>query len=788
MTLFFTLLGLYILYRIFLKGKEAGPDSYQPPSADESTRSFENIGFDNTMGGDDVSYDIAENFASSRQNRRADQPRWVPFGSTTEVHGRNLPGGVYVGVIDDPYRYSLTRYYIDPEENVSSSKFGGDLSYWPRYSYMEPGLRGAYLDWLGSGARNTDAQTGFVFLYFYGLEYRRFYDQPTEADRRKIREEVIRLLVVFGDRPSVNHYLSDFLFADQFQRGDGIPFYESIPRYAEQYEIDIPTRLALSQVAKDGVALPSTWALKLALTHESVSWTTVMRRCLPELQELFAVRYAEAHGDGMTLKENKSKLSITYKAAAGEFSKELLPGNNLRNTARLANMAKSLGDIVQDCVTELDRYSRFIGKSPEAIGTKAAYALLPQEIAADRVRKLDDPLIHWLKEQVPDAGNVVIPACELLDRYDDRQSARLQSGSLKKSANIGLCSLLEMLDIAIVPDIRLGERKLSVDSSVVLYKEMKPLDIAPSSDYVIAATTLKILATVAAGDGLIHDDELAQMSEYVAKSSVPTDQERRRLHALVNYYTAAPPTLGSATKEISHTLAQRRIVADAALRVAMADGSLEKVELKMMRKLYSVLGLAESEIFNDINSLKQRQSNNTKYLPPISDEPVVVRQAPPNRAKGISVPPYTPQEETTKEIIAEPGLSLDFSIIAAKRAETARAANLLASIFEEELEEEMEESENTADNRDTNAGKLIAGLDVKHSNLIKLIFELKSPSGEVPFVKLSEEGGLMPGGAMETINEWGFEKFDDFILNDDEDVALNPDILPQLKSLLLESA
>ncbi|MDT9702706.1 TerB N-terminal domain-containing protein, partial [Streptomyces sp. P17] len=52
--------------------------------------------------------------------------------------------------------------------NISEREFG----YWPSYSEITPRARRAYLSWLADGRRDPEADIGYVFLFFYGLERR----------------------------------------------------------------------------------------------------------------------------------------------------------------------------------------------------------------------------------------------------------------------------------------------------------------------------------------------------------------------------------------------------------------------------------------------------------------------------------------------------------------------------------------------------------------------------------------------------------------------------------------
>ena len=72
------------------------------------------------------------------------------------------------------------------------------MSYWPSYSDIDPGCRATYLEWLANGRRDPDIDIGYVFLFFYGLERRVFFDAQHSSTARseipKLLNEVEELL------------------------------------------------------------------------------------------------------------------------------------------------------------------------------------------------------------------------------------------------------------------------------------------------------------------------------------------------------------------------------------------------------------------------------------------------------------------------------------------------------------------------------------------------------------------------------------------------------------------
>ena len=80
---------------------------------------------------------------------------------------------------------------------------------------------------------------------------------------------------------------------------------------------------------------------------------------------------------------------------------------------------------------------------------------------------------------------------------------------------------------------------------------------------------------------------------------------------------------------------------------------------------------------------------------------------------------------------------------------------------------------------------LHVGIDAKHRRLIAKLMQQPSWSPQ-EFGDLARQFGLMPDGALETINEWSSERWDDILICDDENgwLELNPDLSADLRSVV----
>jgi TerB-like protein len=156
---------------------------------------------------------------TGRVTSRNGDEYWVPPSRLAVVRGRSVGGGLYVGTGLGAVAASGPEPAL-LDEKLPVDRSPGDFSlrqlgYWPSYQDASSTARAAYLDWLATGRNRPDADLGYVFLYFYGLERRALYDARTsaaaKADLPWIEAELERLLGIYGRSGSFQTYAGSLL-------------------------------------------------------------------------------------------------------------------------------------------------------------------------------------------------------------------------------------------------------------------------------------------------------------------------------------------------------------------------------------------------------------------------------------------------------------------------------------------------------------------------------------------------------------------------------------------------
>ena len=671
---------------------------------------------------------------------------WISPGMNVTVAGRDIGGMVYLAPEHRrPAWEQMSRPIIDP--SLPALAEGTDLSgegmpYWPSYSGIDPQARATYLDWLASGRADRRYSVGYVFLYFYGLERRLFVDKPGEDEKELLIAEVERLLRIYGGNRSVKGYLGAFVDTAQATLG-----YEDKPEPRLEragYELPLSVRVTIGRMAKEGSSIGADRLLRWYAAHPDYSLRTPATRAFPEFRALFGQLVDERFPEGIPVPVSKRNLRAQYHAASSEFVTDLeeyigqVP--DISRISRPLNVAKTIVDEASDA---LDKYSRFLGRNPNGRGTIEAHALLPQRLWPLFPCQEVDDLRRWA-EGIIDAGGFV-PVVQVIEQLENARPEKITKRRLTDAADA-----LARLSVGMAPDPRFALRSPKYDEPVVLFRLPEGITVLEE----VSSRYKSILVAIAVGSFIAHaDDDLAaiehgELIAMIGDADDLSETERARLRANLDWMMAVSPDLGLFRRhvrdlpdDISRELGQFALV------MAASDGVVSAREVSALERLYRALGLETDGIYSAIHNLTS------------PDEPVTVLPSG-DREQGFAIPPRTDESGA---------VNLDAARIASVMANTERVSSILGAIFQEdEPEEEMAEATENVDHG-------FPGLDARHSAFLGELL-VQSHWERDEYETLARQFQLMPAGAVETLNEWSLDQFDDLLLEEDQGVSVNQDI------------
>ena len=706
----------------------------------------------------------------ARQPAAAGDTAWIPAGQPVYADGHAIPGGlVYAGSGLAAEKGGMPEpALIDPGLPVDQRApdyAGTKMGYWPSYSSIPPDCRAAYLHWLLDGRRAPGAHIGYVFLYFYGLERRLLVDSqrsPTaRAEHPMLVREVERLLRIYGANGSFSGYAGNLLWFLSMSGGPRRYLSAPPPARQEEWELPLEVRLGLGQLAADARPVPAAWALAWVRMHPAAWLRTPATRCPDEFDELFTRRYREHFGDGMMLDRGGPLLQVAYRpASAGIISRDLPADQRIPDAGNAEAPLGKLRELARAVCTELDAYSRYLGRHPGAAGTAGAVALLPPGLERS-ASATTQTLVNWARSSLEHADHTTVPAADLLAHWS-ATSAR--NGSPRADAEL-LARVLERSGVGMEPDVRFGGPVAAAHTHVVLFRRAAEITTAPSAEYAAAATLIELSSAVALADGRLEDAERTVIEHRVMSRADLGEDERRRLHAHFTRVTVEPPSPASLRKHVSLLPAGlRQDAGDLLLAVALADGSIDRAEVTRVNRYFDALGLDRPELDS------RPEAPGAEGLAPM-------------RTAGAPSPGYAIPQPPPKENPAGAPVALDPELIRARLAETERAASFLAQIFTGEDTSSFPALGTPAAPQAPLPPQAESpgspGLDAAHRSFLARLAQRPSwPRSEVDSV--AAKLGLMPDGALEIVNEAAFDATGQPGVQGSDPVEINSDAAKEI--------
>lgn len=737
-------ISIFVVYIIYLIAKRLTSDK-KPPKP-EITVQIEVSDMDE--------YSNQLRSASRTYEKKSRKPaKWLGWGQSVNVQGYDISDGlVYVGeTLQDSNAYCNDACLINPKLKTTPHEpldIGDEMGYWPQYAQISAQCRGAYLKWLANGRSDPDANIGFIFLFFYGLERRLFIDGQkggiSESERLEIVNEVNRLLEIYGGNRSFRGYANNLLAMEWvlYQTNRSIPSYIDLDdRYCS-----VPFQVVLAQYVVGGKSIPAGIALQWIALHPDFGLRTPARRCAEEFRILFARRYQNKFGDGLVIKPNKTPLKLEYRAASPSLWVSLNPDDipKLPNPFILKGPLKKLSLLVEECTVELEPYSRFLGRKGNLPNSLAALALLPRELM---ILAPETENIRSCLEQVCTEYPKLITLEFLYETFGQKMPEKI---SKKEAEN--LSALVEGMGFGMVPDVHFHHAKPAPGGKMLIFPKGHGVDFQPSSEFYTVTTVLRLGAIVSQADQDISPEEEATLQRFIEDNRKLTRIEKESLMAFLFWsLRTTQGTAGIKQKLSEASNAEKSAISHILISVAHADGRIDPKEIKQLEKLYTTLGLDKKQVTSDIHILAA------------ANAPVTIGLRDPET--DFSIPH------------AATGFSLNEALIRLREEETQQVKGVLENIFVDQLEGENEQEDVSLAALSTDS--LLTALDQTHQKLFNKLIKQETWD-KTALHEICKELGLMADGAMEVLNEWAFDNVNAPLIEDGELIYVDVDLAKEI--------
>jgi hypothetical protein len=625
---------------------------------------------------------------------------------------------------------------IDPAApNTKPNTIQPTLHYWPDIRQLSPQQRYEYLAWLAQGRLEIPANTGYLFIFYYGLEHRALVEGK---DIGLIFGEILRLLELNESSPhysgSVQHYGTQMLWYLAMTQPKEI-LDEQIGRlllFSPEWQQESAYQ-ALYWYGFRKKFLPDWAAYQIAMRLPLSRRGVMLKRLGDEHEKVFIEKFRASFPDDMpvllTDYDRQFTKAVYQRAAAGQGTlNALLPGfcsaDNVTPLSTLWNEAF-------DALRSLDK----LKKTGEQIGSLKKWEAMPAELRKNEPHPLTDKFFEILTERCDAQGFSHFLLPEIAGMLEIEERTKL----VEKDA-MRLVETAGYFGYSVEPDVRLSGESYRWEDGIMLFLS-DPEDHLDLNRYRAAACMTRLGMSVAYADKSINPDEVNLVVKEVCQAFQLNSAEQRRLEALARLLSAGLPDADSIGKLIKLIApSQRELVGKFLLYIIAADGVITKDEIRVTRSAFIKLGFTREEFERQLSAISA-----------VSDDEAVTVQ---RRGKGKAgeILPPTPAGQP----LEKGDIKLNYTAIASILAESHEAARILAEAMgasQSDIEQPMAVPAAPAPLPATPDDKPPRYAEIYEKLIVQKSWAM------VDVDRLARDAKIPLRGALEQLNEWATEKF-----------------------------
>ena len=679
---------------------------------------------------------------SSARPPKGERMQWVIPGTPVQVSGRTLQGMVYI--TDTALGWGSEPSAICRTASVDHRPSDrDDLSYYPSYSTLTPSQRAFYLDWLARGRRDANPEhlpTGYLFLFFYGIERRMLAEGDFDP---ALWFEVYELLRIYGltrKSRSLVSYFGDFLHFTSYSQGPA--GYSNVSQTLLDLQGRRISELALTLTLANHYRMgkPIDWAIGhlVAMNLEDSRRSVVTERTGDAFKGMFRKRFEALYPEGLVLKASKRDQTVQYQTGNITLSTNAARMLKVPGVMGIKSQFKNLSAIWNQCIEDLSGYSRAVAKLSSASVSNQdrlkAHLALPAEIRRDHAHPLAEPFVEAL-QACPEANGVrFMPVAVLAGLLGIGERATLTQGQSED-----LAALVESLGYTMAPHPQILNLPLAWGQEVALAAWQESSQASNELGGLLRLLYLAVL--VASADGVMDETEL---EVFHRASGVNDGYARVQVMATEAALTRDTHVASKQLQRIAKSVHQgeRMPVFKLLVHIACSDGVLSSDENRLLRRIAKAFQLGE-EALDDVLS-----EDSTFQTVTVS------------RGKTRTGGEAIPQPAQA----ASPGFSLDMNRIAALTAETAEVVSILSKALAEESHEDP--TSVAIESPASVPSSVPEWMEALESRYQPALLEIIAAANGQPFdlSAIAAKHHLMADDLTDGINAWSDEALGDFLL------------------------
>lgn len=674
--------------------------------------------------------------------------RWVRPGETVLVGPHEITGGFfYFG--DGPPGHSrhcrtknpsVVFSALDCDEDPAEDHLHYRNTDWRTASYysMRPGHRAAHLKWLAGGRDDPRVWTGHVFLYIQGIEKRLLADERLAIvslpEFRSLVGELERLKSAYEHNPDLRNCVTDLLSYSLVANSLGENGRPDIGLIRENLHVPSATRFFLSQSAESGDPLDAEAALAWVKTQPDFRLRTPAKRCPEEFSALFSIRYRRKFGKGIRIRPGDSDLLFSHRTLNVSLDPWSRTRYDLTDPWTLKSPFKKLAELAESCVDELAPLSRFLAGKNASRESARAFVLLPRDLDA----LFQVPSVELLKSSISydlsRGSAVMIPVRDVFECLGE--DVPLKIG--RKEARL-LSDVLERAGFGVAPHAVFHGEKPHADGRIAVFDGGHGDGFTPSDAFERVRKLLDVAHLFTQMD--YHIDSLGEdclLKKMICHDDILAETEKRSLEAYL-LWRMDFPTSSRDIVALLKPLSEKRKIAYGRFLITLAAAERCPVpgSVELLERLYRSAGVTNPEIMDAVRAV----------FPLFAEPPDTQSRA------------------------------LDHDLVNAYEDETREIRTVLGKVFED-----ADETRDETDAVRYEADGPFSGLDPDHALLCgKLIAGGDLSAGK--FRQMCDELRLMPEGAVETINDWTFERVGAALVKSGSSVLIDPEVVENIKNI-----
>jgi|GEM_PF-6258500 len=461
------------------------------------------------------------------------------------------------------------------------------LPSFPNYSNMDPDQRYLYLSWLYEGKKKSLQDDGYLFLYFFGLERRIFFDNE---DYDVILNECINLKKIVHPSSSNFSYISSFIAYLIGKRIQKVTNKELSSIYPQNEKIGPDElRVILSWYIQHQKPIPGLLSY-LTLYYFLNVPKNFDKNTIWVKKDFFLKLFKHYYPSGFLLQVSRFPYRFKYNPA-NPIVQDFIQNNGSINELVLQNSIgkKSQFNHLRELwiqslnLKSIDELNNSLKRNDEIDQIKKNSSINKRSKLIDAWESIISPFINNENEDIIISISEFNKLKALIDQI---------TVDSKKTSNI--ISFIKSQGYEIVPS-NYGALEIANFVGLVLYT---PNSEGHSIQYNTAVFFIELGMHIAHADKKITSEELNYVFDYLTSRFLLNSHDIECIRLYQKILISHPPNINYILNRVKEKVPfnKREIIASYIVDIIIADNVIHDLEIASLSQVLEYMGIPESEV------------------------------------------------------------------------------------------------------------------------------------------------------------------------------------------------